>query len=332
MTPQAATYLNAAMEAISDPGRPTAVEAALATSQGGLRTVRMFEADGTDAVNGTVRWKPAKSLWIGAMSAAALIGGPLTVTSSAVAVFLGTTAVTICLGHSLGMHRRLIHRAYDCPLWLERLFVYLGVAVGMAGPFGMIRQHDIRDWAQRKAGCHPYLAHRAGFWRDAWWQLHCELRLSQPPRLILEQRVAHDGWYRFLERSWMLQQLPWAVLFFWLGGLPWLVWGIAARVAASVTGHWLVGHFAHNQGPRTWHIEGAGVQGHNVPYCGLLTMGEAWHNNHHAFPASARLGLTDDEWDPGWWVLSGLEALGLVWNIKTPELLPERPNLKRLSP
>ena len=66
--------------------------------------------------------------------------------------------------------------------------------------------------------------------------------------------------------------------------MPWLVWGIALRVAACVTGHWLVGYFAHNRGPRSWHVEGAGVQGYNVPYCGLITMGEAWHNNHHALP------------------------------------------------
>ena len=46
----------------------------------------------------------------------------------------------------------------------------------MAGPYGMIRQHDIRDWAQRKAACHPYLAHRSSILRDGFWQLHCELR------------------------------------------------------------------------------------------------------------------------------------------------------------
>ena len=46
-------------------------------------------------------------------------------------LFLVSTGVSVCLGHSLGMHRRLIHRAYDCPLWLERLFVYLGTLVGM---------------------------------------------------------------------------------------------------------------------------------------------------------------------------------------------------------
>ena len=125
------------------------------------------------------------------------------------------------------MHRRLIHRSYDCPLWLERLFVYLGTLVGMAGPYGMIRQHDIRDWAQRKPRCHPYLAHRSSILRDGFWQLHCELSWRIRPQLVIERRVAEDRFYQFIERTWMAQQLPWAVLFFALGGVPWLVWGIA---------------------------------------------------------------------------------------------------------
>jgi stearoyl-CoA desaturase (delta-9 desaturase) len=72
------------------------------------------------------------------------------------------------------------------------------------------------------------------------------------------------------------------------------------------------------------------VQGYNVPWCGLVTMGEAWHNNHHAFPGSARLGLHDGESDPGWWVLRLLQRAGLVWGVKTPEMLPDRPNLVAL--
>jgi fatty-acid desaturase len=68
------------------------------------------------------------------------------------------------------------------------------------------------------------------------------------------------------------------------------------------------------------------VQGYNVPWCSLVTMGEALHNNHHAFPASARLGLRTGEMDPGWWVLRALMAVRLVWNAKTPAALPARPN------
>jgi fatty-acid desaturase len=307
------------------------VDDALRTSASMFRAPRMFDADDTDAVAGVVRWKPVKSLWISMMTLAALIGGPLAFTPGALALFVATTALTVCLGHSLGMHRRLIHRSYDCPLWLERSFVYLGTLVGMAGPFGMIRQHDIRDWAQRKPRCHPYLAHRSSILRDGYWQLHCELALAHPPALVLERRVRDDRFYQLLERTWMAQQIPWAIAFFAIGGMPWLIWGVAVRVAASVTGHWLVGYFAHNRGPRSWHVEGAGVQGYNVPWCGLITMGEAWHNNHHAFPGSACLGLRDGEADPGWWVLQVLERAGLVWGIKTPETLPHRPNLVALS-
>jgi len=318
----------AQLESKSVPVDP--VDHALQLSEGTFRCVRMHDAQGTDAVSGTVNWKPAKSLWISAMTLAALLGGPVFFTFGALVLFLATTATTVCFGHSLGMHRRLIHRSFDCPLWLEHLFVYLGTLVGMAGPYGMIRQHDIRDWAQRKPVCHPYLAHRSSIMRDGYWQLHCELKLSCPPQLVLERRVAEDRFYRFLERTWMGQQLPWAVLLFLLGGMPFVVWGVPVRIAASVTGHWLVGYFAHNQGPRSWHVEGAGVQGYNVSYCGLITMGEAWHNNHHAFPGSARLGLKEGEVDPGWWVLRALGWAGAVWNLRTPDMLPHRPNLVRL--
>jgi stearoyl-CoA desaturase (delta-9 desaturase) len=307
------------------------VEGALQRAEGSLRCVRMHDDAEADAVSGSVHWRPVKSLWISAMTFTALIAGPMFFSWGALALFFVTTAVTVCLGHSLGMHRRLIHRAFQCPLWLERLFVYLGTLVGMAGPYGMIRQHEIRDWAQRKPICHAYLAHRAAMLRDGYWQLHCELRLAHPPRLVMERRIVEDRFYQFLERSWMAQQLPWTVLFLLIGGLPWAVWGIAARVAASLTGHWLIGYFAHNRGRRSWHIEGAGVQGYNIPFCGLITMGEAWHNNHHAFPASAQLGLTPGETDPGFWVLRALQRCGLVWNVRTPEALPRRPNLIALN-
>src|SRR4051812_21138234 len=239
---------------------PEAVEAALLASVSMQQSPRMAEGAATDAVAGRVGWAPAKSLWVGGMSAAALLA-PVVATPGALLLFVVTTAVTVCLGHSLGMHRRLIHRSYDCPLWIERLFVYLGTLVGMAGPFGMIRQHDLRDWAQRKPECHPYLAHRSSMLRDGFWQLHCEIVLAHPPELVMERRVRDDRFYQFIERTWMAQQLPWAILFFAVGGMPWVVWGIALRVAACVTGHWLVGYFAHNRGPRSWHVDGAGVQG-----------------------------------------------------------------------
>jgi fatty-acid desaturase len=285
----------------------------------------------SSAVDGRVRWSPLKSLFWFAMAAGGLTAVVAFPSWSGLLLFLASSAVTLCLGHSLGMHRRLIHRAYDCPVWMERLFVYLGTLVGMAGPVGMVRTHDLRDWAQRQPQCHDYFAHRRGFWRDAWWQLHCDIRLARPPRFEVPAALANDRVLMVIERHWMLQQLPWALLFGAVGGVGWVLWGVCLRVVVSLTGHWLVGHFAHRRGHRSWHVAGAGVQGHNVAGCGLITFGECWHNNHHAFPGSARLGLYPGQADPGWWVLSALRSLGCVWNLTLPAALPAREELEALE-
>jgi stearoyl-CoA desaturase (delta-9 desaturase) len=291
---------------------------------------RIIADPSTSAIEGSVRWAPVKSIWIGSMTLAALIAGPLLFSWSAFAVFVVFSAVTLCSGHSVGMHRRLIHNSFECPLWLEYLMVYSGVLVGMAGPFGLMRQHDLRDWAQRQPDCHDYLKHGRGILIDGWWQLHCDLELVRPPRFQPEPRIANDRIYAWMERTWMWQQLPVAILLFALGGWSWVVWGVAARVSVCVTGHWLVGYFAHNEGPMRWRVNGAGVQGRDVPIAALFSMGEAWHNNHHAYPGSARIGLSDDQPDPGWWFILALEQLGLAWNIQTPRSLARRSALVRL--
>jgi sn-1 stearoyl-lipid 9-desaturase len=224
-----------------------------------ISTDRMLDRN-SDASLGRVVWKPTKSLWTLGLLAAAIIGGPLTFTWDAFALFLVTTAITICAGHSVGMHRLLIHKSFSTPKWVEHLLVYLGTLVGMVGPFGMIAAHDIRDWAQRQAKCHDLFAHRKGFFRDAWWQMHCAVALEHPPELKIEDRVKHDRFYRFVDGTWMLQQLPWAVLFYALGGLPWVIWGIAVRITLSLHGHWLVGHFAHRSGQQNWVVDGVAVQ------------------------------------------------------------------------
>lgn len=283
---------------------------------------------GADVLQGVVRWEPVRSLWFSTMALGALVGGALTFTWAAFALFVLSTALVLLLGHSLGMHRKLIHDSFQCPKWLEYFLVYCGVLVGLSGPLGLLRTHDLRDYAQRQKACHDFFGHRRTPLVDAWWQLHCELRLERPPEIRIEPRIATDPVYRFLQRSWMAQQLPWALLFYLMGGWAWVFWGVCARVTAGVFGHWLIGHFAHRHGAQGHLVEGASVQGYNVPFAALLTMGESWHNNHHAFPGSARLGLRAGEWDPGWWVLLGLHRLGLVWGLKTPADLPWREELR----
>lgn len=95
--------------------------------------------------------------------------------------------------------------------------------------------------------------------------------------------------YAWLERTWVLQQLPVALLLYARGGWGFVVWGVCARVTTGI-------------------------------------LGECWHNNHHTFPGSARLGLYKGEWDPGWWLLCGLRRLGLVWALPCPPICRRGPN------
>ena len=271
-----------------------------------------------DPVAGRVVWDAPHSLWNGFMLVGALAFAPFTASPSSIAVFLLLTGGLLLVGHSVGFHRRLIHGSFECPLWLERVLVWCGTLVGMSGPFWMMHAHDLRDWAQRRADCHPALAHKADVWTDWLWTMHCRLELDRAPRFAPPERIARDPFYRWLERTWMLQQLPLALLLYWGGGWSWIVWGVFVRVTVSVNGHWFVGRLAHRRGPQTWRVEDAGVQAHDVPWAAIPTMGEAWHNNHHAFPGSAKMGLLPGQSDWGWVFLKALERVGLVWGLKTP--------------
>lgn len=285
------------------------------------------KSDPCSATQGEVVWAPVKSAWTIAMYVGAFWGGYAFFSWGALLVFVVASGITLCVGHSVGMHRKLIHRSFECPDWLEKTMVYLGTLVGLGGPFTMTYTHDMRDWAQRQQDCHDYFGHRRSILQDAWWQMHCDIRLAHPPGFTFDEKMRNSRFYRFIDRTAMLQQAPWAIAFMLIGGWGWVFWGICARVAVSVTGHWLVGYFAHNRGGQHWRVDGACVQGYDVKFCGFITFGECWHNNHHAFPGSAKLGVYANQIDPGWWLIKVLEALGLVRNIRTYEDLPPRPEL-----
>jgi len=287
---------------------------------------RINTTHGLDAASGQLVWAPAKSVWYIGHLVFWLSIGFTPFDFGAFFVFLGLSILILCGGHSLGMHRKLIHDSFDCPLWLARFGAYLGTLVGLGGPFTMMRAHDLRDWAQRQDRCHPFFSQHSSLARDWWNQTHLKLNLRSGPKLVFPDKLTQDPIMVFLQRTVWLQQIPLALMLFQFGGLAWVAWGVSGRIVISITGHWLIGWFAHNHGPRRFHVPTHGVQGHNVPgpasLFGFITFGECCHNNHHAFPESAKLGLHENEFDPGWWILRGLEKLGLVWNLVTPEKIP----------
>jgi stearoyl-CoA desaturase (delta-9 desaturase) len=210
--------------------------------------------------------------------------------------------------------------------------VWSGTLVGMQGPFWVVQSHDFRDWAQRQPDCHPYLRHGQGMLKDAFWNLHCRLKLQHPPGFDPGPGIGDDPFYRFLQRTWMLQQLPVALLLFAIGGVPWLVWGICVRVTTGVSMHWFVGYICHSHGPQSWIVNQGAIQAHNVPWAAIPSMGESWHNNHHAFPASARHGLYPGQIDLGYRFILLLGRLGLASKIQTPQVLPPRSGITPVAP
>jgi stearoyl-CoA desaturase (delta-9 desaturase) len=281
------------------------------------------EAAGGDPGPGQVRWDPAHSFWNGGMLLASIVLVPFHTTLPAAVVGILLTGAMLLLGHSVGFHRLMIHGSFKTKTGQRRFLIWCGTVAGMSGPLWIVRTHDVRDWAQRQPHCHPYLSHRESMVRDTWWQLHCRLELARPPHYDL-RKLEGDRFTVWLERTWMLQQLPVAALLWLAGGMPFVVWGVFVRVALTVHGHWLVGHLAHNRGPQSWVVREAGVQAHDVPWAGLITMGEAWHNNHHAYPGSARIGLKPGQSDWGYRFIQLLERAGLAWDICLPDSMPAR--------
>ncbi len=283
--------------------------------------------DRASPVEGEVVWDAPRSLWNIGMALGALILGPPLFSWSALAVFFVTAGITLCAGHSVGFHRRMIHRSFGCPKWLERTLMWFGTAVGMGGPLWTIKLHDTRDWAQRQPDCHWFLRHDKPLLVDGFYYLNFRLKLKHPPGIDPGPGIGDDPFYIFLQRSWMLHQLPIAIALYLLGGWPWVVWGVCVRVSACTTMHWVISYFAHTRGPQDWIVDGAVIQAHNVPLMAIPTMGESWHSNHHAFPSSARHGLYPGQIDLGWHFVQLLQWLGLAWDVKLPANLPPRPGI-----
>jgi fatty-acid desaturase len=300
-------------------------------AEGAFKVNSLTGLDQADATDGAVKWDPPRSIWNICMFAGALILAPLTFTWSALLVFLITAAITLCAGHSVGFHRRLIHRSFEAPKWLDYLLMWLGTAVGIGGPIWTIRLHDSRDWAQRQPDCHWFLRHGKPWLIDGFYYLNFRLELDRPPGFDPGPGIGDDPFYRWLDRTWMWQQLPIAALLFSLGGIPWLVWGVCVRVAACTTMHWCISYFAHTREPSDWMVDGAVIQASNVAIMAIPTMGESWHGNHHAFPSSARHGLYPGQADLGFRFIQLLEALGLAWNIRLPSNLPPRRGITPLT-
>ena len=99
------------------------------------------------------------------------------------------------------------------------------------------------------------------------------------------------------------------------GAMLGLLWGGLVRVFLTHHNTWSINSICHVFGRRDFQSHDHST---NNLVCGVLACGEGWHNNHHAFPSSARHGLKWWQFDLSWLIIKAMAKCGLVWNIKLP--------------
>jgi stearoyl-CoA desaturase (delta-9 desaturase) len=279
---------------------------------------------------GDTRLNGGKVLRWALIHAAGLVGGVLFFSWGAVVAAAGLLAVTMCLGVSVGFHRGLIHRGFKTSGAVEAVLAVLGTLAGLGGVLGMSRMHHMRDHHQNEPDCPPYFSYRGGFLAAMAYALFFDYRAPDasvyPP---VDPRVAERPLFHRLERAGLWLQLPLALALYAVGGPAFVAWGIFVRLALTQDGFWLIHYVSHVAGEQPYELPGAAEQGRNAGWLALLSMGESWHNNHHAYPSSAQMGAGWRQPDPGFWAVRVLEALGLVWDVKTMASLPLRKGARR---
>jgi len=135
----------------------------------------------------------------------------------------------------------------------------------------------------------------------------------------ITERYAPDllrvPFYRVLGRMYLWLALGLAVLLYAIGGWPFVFWGMFVRMVLTYHTTWLVNSASHSFGYRNFANPDLST---NCWWVALLAYGEGWHNNHHAFPTSARHGLKAWEFDPAYLFIRLLNAVGLAWDLHTP--------------
>jgi stearoyl-CoA desaturase (Delta-9 desaturase) len=233
------------------------------------------------------------------------------VTAEAVAIGVGLYWLRI-FAIGAGYHRYFSHRAYET----SRVFQFILAALAQS-----TSQKSVLWWAANHRDHH----------------LHSDTELDVHSPRQMGFIYSHVGWIfsrgqetmnvnriadfaKFPELMWLhrYEQLPafvLAVLCFAIAGWSGLIVGFFWSTVAVYHGTFSINSLAHLVGKRRYIT---GDDSRNNWLLAIITMGEGWHNNHHAYQSSARQGFYWWEYDPTFYLLTLLERLGLVWNLKRP--------------
>ena len=237
--------------------------------------------------------------------------------------------ITTALGVTVGYHRLFTHRSFETTRPVKFILAVLG-SMAVEGPVlkwvAMHRRHhqhsdgaeDPHSPHHHGPGLHGLLA--------GLWHAHLGWLFDRDPENLGRYvgDLAPDPVLRTVSRTWTLWTavgllipavLGGLITMTWGGALLGFIWGGLARVFLVHHVTWSVNSVCHLWGTRPFRSHD---ESRNNLVCGVLGLGEGWHNNHHAFPTSARHGLRWWELDLSYWVIRGLAAMGLAWKVRLP--------------
>src|SRR3954470_16144332 len=236
--------------------------------------------------------------------------------------------VLLSLGVTVGFHRHLTHRAFKAKTWVRGTLAILGSAAIEGPVISWVADHRKHHaFADVEGDPHsPHVDHGHGlkgalkglFHAHVGWlfiHTHRGHRQRYAPDLL------DDPLIRWVDRTFVLWVVAGLVVPFVLGGLiggSWhaaltgLLWGGAVRMLVVHHVTYSINSLCHFFGRKDFDT---GDESRNLAWLAPFTFGEAWHNNHHAFPTSAAHGLRRWQIDPSWMAIRTLESLGLVWDV-----------------
>jgi stearoyl-CoA desaturase (Delta-9 desaturase) len=242
---------------------------------------------------------------------------------------LAVMYVPVGLGVTVGFHRLLTHRSFQTSPWLRGLLAVLGT-MSVEGPvISWVADHRKHHaYSDRFGDPHsPHVDHGGG-WRGAlrglahahvgWLFDHSQrgARERFAPDLLADPVVA------FVDRTFLLWSLVGLAIPFALGvllggtlaaGLDGMLWGGAVRIFLLHHVTYSINSLCHFFGRRRFLTED---HSRNLSWLAPLSFGEAWHNNHHAFPTSAFHGMGRAEVDLSGLAIAALERAGLAWEVQ----------------
>lgn len=244
-------------------------------------------------------------------------------------LLLGMYAVTV-LGVTIGFHRLFTHRAFEAIRPVQAILAVLG-SMSVEGPLLKWvavhrRHHQHSDRHDDPHSPHLHGEGLAGLFKGLWhahigWLFQSDS--PELPRYIPD--LQSDGLLRVISKLFPVWVAVGLILPAVLGGLlTWsltgallgFIWGGLTRVFLVHHVTWSINSVCHLWGSRPFKSRD---HSRNNFLFGVLAMGEGWHNNHHAFPTSARHGLRWWQIDISYWIIRGMALLGLVWKIRLPD-------------